>query len=289
MEHIERFFTTENEHWNTHALKVYTDAKKEGIFDDLEVPLQYFEDYSAIYPSNQEAPIRVTEQLRAAMEEDGLNTGQQEFIVKALIHWFRKTEFGEVGKTYHMNKVVTILELEFPATKYDVAAIVPGFNFEKLKKELEAIPDTANKIKHLLEQEAIYKQQDDLLISWGGNDFGKKCRVEIKKLEKILEMETKSTASNVQWSNIHLSKKQGVKTNLMRVLDALWELRFFTDEQEQYITRGEVMEAFGQFLNEDLSSFESLLSNSYNNTKTETNLAIFDEMKAKIQQKCIPK
>lgn len=130
----------------------------------------------------------------------------------------------------------------------------------------------ANMFRHNLEQGLIFEAKFD---------------------KKMKEQEVPETNPDLQIisSGIRLSQgKSTSKTNLLRVLDALWELRFFTNETgEGSVTRGELMEAIGQLLNEDLSNFESILSQSYNNTKTETNLAIFDEMKAKIQQKCIPK
>lgn len=119
---------------------------------------------------------------------------------------------------------------------------------------------------------------------------------EIKRRDEDAENQILSNHNNeiptqlVQDSNFVLNSRYGTKTNLLRVLDALWELRFFVKKDgDGAITRTELMDAFGRLLNEDMSNFESQLSQSYHYTKVETNLEIFDEMKAKIQQKCIPK
>ena len=90
-------------------------------------------------------------------------------------------------------------------------------------------------------------------------------------------------------SFIHLSQNRGAKTNFLRVLDALWELRYFTDETGQIVTKERLMKTFGEFLGDDFSTFASDLSQSYIHTSLETNVAIFDEMKQKIQEKVIKK
>ena len=83
--------------------------------------------------------------------------------------------------------------------------------------------------------------------------------------------------------------KQGAKTELLRILDALYERRFFTDENGQVATKESVMKAFGAFLGDDFSAFANSLSQSYNNTSLETNLSIFEQLKTEIQQKCLSK
>ncbi len=90
-------------------------------------------------------------------------------------------------------------------------------------------------------------------------------------------------------SSIRLNQSRGVKTDFLRILDILWELKFFTDENGQVVTQKAVMKAFGEFLGDDFSTFSNDLSQSYIHTSLEKNVAIFDEMKKKIQEKVIKK
>ena len=88
-------------------------------------------------------------------------------------------------------------------------------------------------------------------------------------------------------SGIRLNRdKQGAKTDLLRILDALYDLRFFNDDEGQLPTKEFVMKAFGEFLGDDFSAYANILSQSYNNTSETANMSIFEQLDAKIRPKC---
>jgi len=81
-----------------------------------------------------------------------------------------------------------------------------------------------------------------------------------------------------------LSDKKGAKTDLIRVLNALYELRLFNKTDGQIPTKQEFIETMGEYLGVDLSKYHSNLSQALQNQPLEVNLKVFEEMKEAIQK-----
>ena len=80
-----------------------------------------------------------------------------------------------------------------------------------------------------------------------------------------------------------LSDKTGAKTNVIRILNALFELRLIVKKNGEYPTKSEFMIEFVNLLSEDLSKYHVNLSQAFKNQPLEVNLKVFDEMKSIIQ------
>lgn len=81
-----------------------------------------------------------------------------------------------------------------------------------------------------------------------------------------------------------LSDKKGAKTDLIRVLNALYELRLFNKTDGQIPTKQEFIETMGEYLGVDLSKYHSNLSQALQNQPLEVNLKVFEEMKKATQK-----
>lgn len=81
-----------------------------------------------------------------------------------------------------------------------------------------------------------------------------------------------------------LSDKKGAKTDLIRVLNALYELRLFNKTDGQIPTKQEFIETMGEYLGIDLSKYHSNLSQALQNQPLEVNLKVFEEMKEATQK-----
>ena len=66
---------------------------------------------------------------------------------------------------------------------------------------------------------------------------------------------------------------------MIRVLNALYELRFFNKTDGQIPTKQEFIETMGEYLGVDLSKYHSNLSQAMQNQPLEVNLKVFEEMK----------
>jgi hypothetical protein len=87
-----------------------------------------------------------------------------------------------------------------------------------------------------------------------------------------------STVENAIDSPFKISNKKGVRTDLIRILHTLYELRFIEDIRGQIPTKKEFMLKVGEFLGTNFSSYDSDLSQSLNNTTIEKNTEIFKRM-----------
>lgn len=96
---------------------------------------------------------------------------------------------------------------------------------------------------------------------------------------------TVSTPDAPPESPVHLNTARGTKIDYIRVINTLYELGFFTDDKGGRISKKEVMATLGQAVGIDLTTYDNDLSRSLSDsTKLEKHLAIFERMKAKMEE-----
>lgn len=108
----------------------------------------------------------------------------------------------------------------------------------------------------------------------------------IKELERHFGLVTKVDTSSLQtgFSRVSLNQQRGCKINFIRVINSLYELGFFKDQQQNAISKIEVMRALGTAVNVDLSDYDKDLSRSLtDSTALEKHLKIFKDMKDKME------
>ena len=122
--------------------------------------------------------------------------------------------------------------------------------------------------------EAGSSQNGDITISGNIYQGGAKPEAE----------ETVNDSSCVE-SPVHLSTTRGTKIDLIRVVNSLYELGFFTDSNGGKISKKEVMTAIGASVGIDLSTYDNDLSRSLSDsTKLEKHLAIFERLREKMEE-----
>jgi hypothetical protein len=157
------------------------------------------------------------------------------------------------------------------------------FDFKLVKKHLEFLTKKEEKLNYLVEQIAerkYYLVQTSKSFSgftrysYNLNDrFIQFCLIEKEKIEKILEPKL------LLKSELKISDKKGIKTNFIRILNALYELKFIEKIDGKTLTKQEFFDSFGAFLNVDFSSYHSILSQSLQEQPIEINVRVFDDMK----------
>lgn len=92
------------------------------------------------------------------------------------------------------------------------------------------------------------------------------------------------TPATQEASPVYLAKEpRGFKIDLIRVVNVLYMLGFFTGKNGAKVTKKEVFTAIGKALNIDLSTYDSDLSRSLSDsTALEKHLSIFDRMRQKM-------
>lgn len=108
----------------------------------------------------------------------------------------------------------------------------------------------------------------------------------IKELVRHFGLVNNDGVSTVHKTNskVFLSQQRGCKINFIRVINSLYELGYFKDEQQNAISKIEVMRALGIAVNVDLSDYDKDLSRSLSDsTALDKHLKIFNEMKDKME------
>lgn len=83
-------------------------------------------------------------------------------------------------------------------------------------------------------------------------------------------------------SPVHLTKERGAKIDLIRLMNAYYELGKVENANGGRLTKKEFFSAVGHFFNIDLSNYENDLSNSMAvGVSMDKQIRIFDEMKKK--------
>jgi len=115
----------------------------------------------------------------------------------------------------------------------------------------------------------------------------------IQFIERMIEEVTPpqpeliSTSPTTQDSGLRLSTRKGAKIDLIRIVNAMWELGFFKDQDELRPTKLTVMKAVGTLLGIDLSDYDKDLSQAFQTKNTELNIKIFRELEEITKNKLI--
>jgi hypothetical protein len=156
------------------------------------------------------------------------------------------------------------------------------YEFEKVREHLKTLQTVKEKIEFLTEMQTSFRQDKN---SWElpiGTPFDEQCELEIKKLEKLFKLEHGTPAKAKQ--AFLLANKKGARIDLIRILHAVYELKFFVMSDGQIPSKGLFMKEAGEFFGVDLSSYDTDLSQALNNTSIEANRKIFEQMAGTIEK-----
>ena len=266
---------TENEDW-------------QGTFEPLDFLNLLYEQFE-IVNANKEKPLSVVKHLF------GLKLEQTKLYY--LLYYLKRHIYKHSGSEYEPKDKQLSICRGFIEKEYDKleAELYPKtepepqpekenkYDFQKVKQHIETLTTVKDKILYLTEIKTDFLQNKS---SWDldlGTPFDRKCELEIKKLNEVLKLEAHTTAPKAK-PIFKLSDKKGAKTDLIRVLNALYELRLFYKTDGQIPTKQEFFETMGEYLGVDLSKYHSNLSQALQNQPLEVNLKVFEDMKEATQK-----
>ncbi len=266
---------TENEDW-------------QGTFEPLDFLNLLYEQFE-IVNANKEKPLSVVKHLF------GLKLEQTKLYY--LLYYLQRHIYKHSGSEYEPKDKQLSICRGFIEKEYDKleAELYPKtepepqpekenkYDFQKVKQHIETLTTVKDKILYLTEIKTDFLQNKS---SWNldlGTPFDRKCELEIKKLNEVLKLEAHTTTPKAK-PIFKLSDKKGAKTDLIRVLNALYELRLFNKTDGQIPTKQEFIETMGEYLGVDLSKYHSNLSQALQNQPLEVNLKVFEEMKEATQK-----
>lgn len=266
---------TENEDW-------------QGTFEPLDFLNLLYEQFE-IVNANKEKPLSVVKHLF------GLKLEQTKLYY--LLYYLQRHIYKHSGSEYEPKDKQLSICRGFIEKEYDKleAELYPKtepepqpekenkYDFQKVKQHIETLTTVKDKILYLTEIKTDFLQNKS---SWDldlGTPFDRKCELEIKKLNEVLKLEAHTTTPKAK-PIFKLSDKKGAKTDLIRVLNALYELRLINKTDGQIPTKQEFIETMGEYLGVDLSKYHSNLSQALQNQPLEVNLKVFEEMKEATQK-----
>ncbi|MBO0937903.1 hypothetical protein J2I47_15200 [Fibrella sp. HMF5335] len=280
-ERIEAHFTTPNDHWNKYTFEIYNTATDNGLFFDVEVPLDAFTHAEGFLFTNRTKPLSAVKALMNDFDEQGppFADEQKRFMLTHLISYFSGTVYSDNdGKEISLKKIESLLKRENDKLHRSEVdnSINTSFDWQAAKTHLATLPDTTAKIAYLIEQKAEYEQRggDGLIIEWFGPEYDKKCQTEINKLKALAQLEQQEQAAK---SPFKVAGKKGSKTDLIRVLNALYELHLIELENGQRLTKKQFMQQVGGFLGIDMKSYEQTLSKALEQP-IEANAGVFEKL-----------
>lgn len=265
---------TENEDW-------------QGTFEPLDFLNLLYEQFE-IVNANKEKPLSIVKHLF------GLKLEQTKLYY--LLYYLNRLIYKHSGSEYEPKDKQLSICRGFIEKEYDKleAELYPKtepepqpekenkYDFQKVKQHIETLTTVKDKILYLTEIKTDFLQNKS---GWDldlGTPFDRKCELEIKKLNDVLKLEAHTTTPKAK-PVFKLSDKKGAKIDLIRVLNALYELRLFNKTDGQIPTKQEFIETMGEYLGVDLSKYHSNLSQALQNQPLEVNLKVFEEMKEATQ------
>lgn len=265
---------TENEDW-------------QGTFEPLEFLNLLYEQFE-IVNANKEKPLSVVKHLF------GLKLEQTKLYY--LLYYLKRHIYKHSGSEYEPKDKQLSICRGFIEKEYDKleAELYPKtepepqpekenkYDFQKVKQHIETLTTVKDKILYLTEIKTDFLQNVSIDF-FSDIPFDRKCELEIEKLNKALKLEAHTTTPKAK-PIFKLSDKKGAKTDLIRVLNALYELRLFNKTDGQIPTKQEFIETMGEYLGVDLSKYHSNLSQALQNQPLEVNLKVFEEMKEATQK-----
>lgn len=150
----------------------------------------------------------------------------------------------------------------------------PVFDWRATKIHLNSLPDDHEKLAHLIDIIALY-QQEVIANDLPSSGFDIKCKSEMERIKQQMELKK---MQNTYGGNLLLSSTKGVRIDFIRVLNAMYEMRFFQDTNGQIPSKESVMTSIGGTLGVNLAKYDVDLSQAFINGTAESNVAIFQRM-----------
>ncbi len=187
---------------NDFNIEIFDDLNEnedwQGTFEPLEFLNLLYEQFE-IVNANKAKPISVKNHLlkldlekhqlyyflyflkRLIYSKAGMQVwGEPKDKPLSICHDFIEKEYDKLEKELYPKDEA---ETEKPVNKYD---------FERVKKHLETLPDAKAKIKYLIEIKTEYRQNTTDWDVWEhryGKTFDAKCEMEISKIKNLLSLE----------------------------------------------------------------------------------------------------
>lgn len=271
--------------YNYKCYKYLTEGELKGYFDPTEF-IEVLNECYAIIIAQRLNPFKALLKLKERLND---YSDEESIIIRVQLHeklrieleefYFKGSEQIEICLFMLADDLRKLIPPE-PATEEEEIV----FDWKETKKEVDNLIDTDEKISYLIEASTNYKlaMVDNKHLS---PSFLTKCEILIDKIKTQKELNTLKTPYK---DKLRLSStKKGAKIDFLRIVNALYLERFFITSDDSIPSKATVMQAFGELVGLDLSSYNTDLSQSFNNVSAEANVSIFETMKKVTQNEVL--
>lgn len=291
MINLDDYLSTPDELFNTNAQYWYFEFsgnKKPNTEKPFDVFVKALHEVYFFIQDNLNKPFGCIEKINNVSETNGFNEIEKLILVDKILGVLSHHPEQEKQQKVFIQLVDFRHDLSPYTDDPEIQNPNWHFDFEAIKTELATIEAPTEKHKFLMnllfDYTAKANEIDELeheyyesigLVHW--------IKTELSRCEYIQKLETATTTPKAK-PVFKLSEKKGAKTDLIRVLNALYELRLFNKTDGQIPTKQEFIETMGEYLGVDLSKYHSNLSQALQNQPLEVNLKVFEEMKEATQK-----
>jgi hypothetical protein len=151
---LERYFKTENEHWNGYALKTIRKALEKQLFSDFNKLMQLYEfSINIASETHREKPFEGLKLIISEYEKNELTTEQKAYLMEGVFEYLDCTEFDG----WYSNEIQDLMKSQISVYNNDLKNENPEFNKPLtgsirdvlkglMQNELEQLPETLKKL-----------------------------------------------------------------------------------------------------------------------------------------------
>jgi len=285
MKNLDDYLSTSDELFNTNAQYWYFEFsghKKPNTKKPFEVFVQALYEVYFLIQDNLNKPFRCIETINSISDRSGFNEDEKLILVDKVLGILSNHPEQEE----HRKVLIQLIDFRNDLSPYiddpEIQNHNLHFDFEAIKTQLTTIEPPTEKHSFLMnilfDYSAKAYEIDELEHQfYESMGFVQWIKTELSRCEYEQSIETATTTPKTK-TVFKLSDKRGAKTDLIRVLNALYELRFFNNTDGQIPSKELFMKQTGEFFGIDLIKYDTDLSQALNNTSLEANLKVFEAM-----------
>lgn len=147
---IEKYFKTENEHWNEYSLKTIRKALEKQLFSDFNKLMQLYElSINIASDSHREKPFEGLQMIISEYDKNELTTEQKVYLLDGVFEYLDCTEFYG----WYSNEIQDLIKSQISVYNNELKNKLPEYNKPitgnirdtlkgLMQKELEQLPHT---------------------------------------------------------------------------------------------------------------------------------------------------
>jgi len=273
---LDFYVSTPDEHFNHNAQHFYF------LFSGSKKPkteITYIEMIDAIFIAyfssiqNPSKPFQCIELIKKIGIEKKFNNSDMVIFMDLLLGVIsNKPDLDEYSKIY-----IQLVDYRHELSPYNFDDESENnffdtlrFNVDEIKKTVKETIDPIKRLKYLVDVFFDFRANDCLMeemekeyyLSEGLLQF---IEAEISRAEFDMKISNTSTIISNPIKNTVFKIASKRKTDVIKILSAMYDSRMFVDAEGKPISnKQELMEAFGEFFNDDLADYSTLLTQAKN-------------------------